>query len=189
MTASAQNWVAIVPVKLGRSSKSRLASLLNSAQRNRLMSAMARHVLACLADAPEIATVVLLSTERGDFACDVWVDDKGRGLNVELEAARLQFGERPVLFIHGDLPGLCPADVKAMLSKPATIAPDDRGTGTNALALADGRSLSLAFGPDSFARHRALLPDAAIVRRPGLANDIDDMTALRNASAILGKLG
>lgn len=189
MTGAAQRWVVIVPVKLGRQSKTRLSSLLTAAQRGRLMSAMSRHVLACLANVPLIETVALLSAERGEFACDVWIEDKERGLNQELEAARLRFGDRPVLFIHGDLPGLTTADVEAMLSAAVTIAPDEAGTGTNALAIADGRPLTLAFGPDSFAQHKALFPDAAIVRRPGLAHDIDDMKDLRNASAILGRLG
>lgn len=183
------NWVAIVPVKLGGSSKSRLGRILNSGQRVRLMSAMVRHVLACLTQASGIETVAMVSDARGDFECDHWIQDRGGGLNAELEAARLQFPGRPVLFIHGDLPGLSAADVTAMLAAPASIAPDAAGTGTNALAVADGRPLSLAFGEGSFAKHQALLPDAAIMRRDGLANDIDDEAALRNARAILSRLG
>jgi hypothetical protein len=62
------------------------------------------------------------------------------------------------------------------------------GSDWSAITNGDGRSVSLAFGPDSFAKHIALLPDAAIICRPGLANDVDDAQALRNARAVLAGL-
>jgi 2-phospho-L-lactate/phosphoenolpyruvate guanylyltransferase len=78
---------------------------------------------------------------------------------------------------HGDLLQLATLDVEAVLNGAeeagAAIALDRTGTGTSALALMLGAPPLSAFGADSFSKHRALLPGAAIVVRPGLALDID----------------
>ena len=81
-----------------------------------------------------------------------------------------------MIVLHADLPALEAADVEALIeaaSEAGAIAPDHRGSGTNALALLNARDFPFCFGPDSFARHCALLPGCGTVRRPGLARDID----------------
>lgn len=105
-----------------------------------------------------------------------WAADHGHGLNQELAVARAAIGPVPLLIIHGDLPLLAPDDVcvllEAALRSGLALAPDRHGTGTNALAIQDGRPFAFSFGPDSFRQHAAQ-GEAAIVERPGLALDVD----------------
>jgi 2-phospho-L-lactate guanylyltransferase len=176
------SWTAIVPLNYGRDCKTRLASLLSPAERSALVEAMARHVLEELSAVPAVGQIALLSPERPPFAGDSWIADGGRGLNAELADARARFPGSATLFIHADLPLLAAADVMALLAAAdemgVAIAPDVAGTGTNALAIADDRAFIPAFGPGSFAAHRALLPGAAIVTTEGLGFDVDEPESL-----------
>jgi 2-phospho-L-lactate guanylyltransferase len=181
------SWTAIVPLNYGRDCKTRLASLLSPTERAALVEAMARHVLEELSAVPAIGQVALLSPERPPFAGDSWIADGGRGLNAELGDARARFPGSATLFIHADLPLLAAADVMALLAaageKGVAIAPDLAGTGTNALAIADDRAFTPAFGPGSFAAHRAALPGAAIVTTEGLGLDVDEPESLHEIIA------
>jgi 2-phospho-L-lactate guanylyltransferase len=174
------SWTAIVPLKGAGERKSRLAGTVTPAGRIALSEAMLAHVAAVLGAHPRISRLVLLSAAPPlDWAAD-WKRDEGRGLNAELEAVATE-GDR--LVIHADLPLLCAPDLDALLdaAAPVAIAPDARGQGTNALALRDGVPLVALFGEESFARFRAAWPGAAIVRRPGLALDVDTPVDLARA--------
>ena len=170
-------WTAIVPLKQGPERKSRLAKALSAQARAALSDRMARHVLVCLGDCPSIERVILLSPAPLEDCAAEWRRDGGQGLNRELADVRADLGPVPVLVIHGDLPCLEAEDVEALIEAAGhgiAIAPDRHETGTNALAIADGRAFPFAFGADSFARHKQEAgPAAAIVSRPGLALDID----------------
>jgi len=178
-------WSALVPFNFGRPRKTRLAGRLSEEQRNLLALDMVRHVVAVLAAVPQVESIRLIAPVDPRLAGTQWVEDRGRGLNAELAAARERLRDGPALIIHADLPLLTPADVAFLVdmagASGAAIAPDMAATGTNALALADGRPLALAFGADSFTRHRAALPDAAIVERTGLSLDVDDAPSLEAA--------
>ena len=184
-------WVAIVPLKLGTMAKSRLSGALTAGERNSLALLMAGHVLRTLAETAQITTVVLVSPEPCDFPATEWIRDEGRGLNAELAAARNHFAGRSVLMIHGDLPTLAVQDVAALIvaaeNAGHALAPDAALQGTNAIAIATSQNFTPVFGIASFARHRTLLPNAAIVQRDGLANDLDNLENLthRNVAAIL----
>lgn len=183
------NWTAIVPVNYGRDCKTRLAAHLSPAERRDLVAIMARHVLRQLSGVPTVGRIAVLSPERPPFAPEQWIADGGRGLNAELAGARALFAGTATLFIHADLPLLGTADIAALLDAAtrcgAAIAPDLAGTGTNAIALADNRTFSPMFGPDSFARHKAAMPDAAIVTTEGLGFDIDEPEAMARGLASL----
>jgi 2-phospho-L-lactate guanylyltransferase len=180
-------WIAIVPVNYGRDCKTRLATRLDRAHRTALVEVMARHVIAQLQSTASIEDIRVLSPVRPPFAPSGWIEDMGRGLNAELDAARAVFPHAPIAFVHADLPFLGADDVRALLDRArmsgATIAPDRREQGTNAVAIADGRQFMPAFGPDSFLRHKNLLPDAAIVRTEGLSFDLDEEADLDLAMA------
>ncbi|MFT3966681.1 MAG: 2-phospho-L-lactate guanylyltransferase [Sphingobium sp.] len=180
-------WTAIMPFNFGRPRKTRLAAILSPEERDALALAMARHVAGALAAAPSIGAVRLLSPLDPGLPGTLWVEDRGGGLNAELEAARDALAGGPVLLIHADLPLLAPADAETLIAAAAdhgaAIAPDAARLGTNALALADGRPVTLAFGMDSLARHRNALPGAPLVERPGLVHDVDDEASLRAAMA------
>ena len=135
---------------------------------------MAAHVICQVRAAAGISEISVLSPLQPDFADVHWLKDAGRGLNGELASV---LGQDRVLVIHADLPLLNAADVDALLAEAsragAAIAPDRAGTGTNALALVAPAAVKTAFGVDSFALHKAMFPAAAIIKRPGLALDID----------------
>jgi 2-phospho-L-lactate guanylyltransferase len=175
-------WTVVVPINYGGDCKTRLAARLTRAQRVELVERMARHVFTQLEAVPSIREICVLSAVRPAFGAGHWIADEGRGLNAELEAVRAFFSSEPLAFIHADLPFLEADDVTALLEAAAhsgaAIAPDLQGVGTNALALAQDRTFSLAFGPDSFSKHSAALPDAAIVRLRGLAFDLDNPAEL-----------
>lgn len=181
------NWIAIVPLNYGRPCKTRLANCLTDAQRTALVESMARHILRQLKMVPSVEQIHLLSPACPPFAADLWIEDEGRGLNHELAAVRVRFPGRPVLFIHADLPLIKASEIALLLDAAAqsgvAIAPDHTGRGTNALAIADARTFTPAFGPDSLEAHQAALPDAAIVELEGLALDVDEPDCLAQAIA------
>lgn len=173
------DWTAIVPLKaVGR--KTRLAPGVAALDRDRLAEAMLERVLTALRASRGVGRIVVLSPDRPAAADIGWAPDHGRGLNAELQAAD---PGGALLVIHADLPLVTAEDVDALLAAAqaggGAIAPDRHGLGTNALALADGFRLRLAFGVGSFAAHRAQAPDAlTAVTRPGLALDVDTMDDL-----------
>ncbi len=186
-----KRWTALMPMKQGLQAKSRLAAVLDGPERAALAEAMAAHVVCCLRAVREIGEVRLLAPEPAAALDATWLADAGRGLNAELASACANLSDGPVLVIHADLPKLAPDDVEALLSAAdkagAAIAPDRHEKGTNALALARNARCDFAFGSDSLARHRRLFPGAAIVRRPGLAFDLDtpdDLAEAREAGLL-----
>lgn len=171
------DWTALVPIKQGGAGKSRLAGLLDQEERERLAGHMAAHVLATLAACPQMRETVILSPQRPEGWRGGWSPDRGRGLNAELAVWRQKFGSEPLLVLHADLPLLTPADVATLLDRAegegAALATDRKGSGTNALALADGRAFEFRFGPDSCQLHARQGGGVPVVISPGLAADLD----------------
>ncbi|MBB3982607.1 2-phospho-L-lactate guanylyltransferase [Sphingobium fontiphilum] len=172
------SWIAVLPLRQGKDPKTRLATRLSAPQRIALARAMAGHVLDALSACPRVGRIILLSPDAPvDGMAGEWRRDEGRGLNAELNALRAALGEPAMLVVHGDLPMLSAQDIAAMIDAAqahgCALAPDQHGAGTNAVALADGQAMDFAFGPDSLRLHQAAAPGAALVRRPGLAMDVD----------------
>jgi 2-phospho-L-lactate guanylyltransferase len=191
-----RTWAA-VPFKGPAGSKRRLAGLLDADERGRLSLAMLDGVLDALLGVPAIERVLLLTPAapdnlgRADGRLTV-VPEPGLaagpgvpgGLNPAVRhagALARQGGAHRLLVMPGDLPLVTPADVAAMLDAAelasVAVAPDRAGDGTNTLLLAPPDAIAPCFGEGSFARHRALAETAgiahAVVRRPGLALDLD----------------
>ncbi len=179
------NWTALVPIKPPADRKMRLASDLTAPERVALSEHMLSHVLDVLLQCAMIERIMLLSSASG-----LWdgphIRDLGRGLNDELMSAREDLGRTPLLVLHADLPLLAPADVADLVDRArlgVSIAPDRHGAGTNAVAIADRRDFNFRFGLDSFSQHLASQdgPSPAVVRRQGLAFDVDTMDDLKLA--------
>jgi 2-phospho-L-lactate guanylyltransferase len=170
-------WRAIVPLKAAGARKTRLAARLSAAERDRLCLEMFAHVIATLAACPLIGGIDVLSPVRPDGWEGAWLRDGGRGLNAELAGARARLGGSRILVVHADLPWLAGADIAALVeaaeARGAALAPDRHDQGTNAIALRDDAAFDFRFGPGSLRLHRARLADYAIVRRDGLARDVD----------------
>ena len=102
------------------------------------------------------------------------------------------------MFIAADLPTVTASELELLAAAPEgeiAIAPDRHETGTNALSLPlpAAASFCFAFGPDSFALHRAEaqrlgLPMETILSH-GLARDIDEPTDLPDAAELLKRSG
>jgi len=176
---------AVVPMKSMDLAKSRLAAVLDSAGRHALARQMLDHVLATL-------------REAGVKSVRVASGDEGEGdLNADVTAAaRLvqSEGASDLLLVMADLPFLTASDIAAMLkagrqgaAARAVVIAEAKDGGTNALLLRPPTVLEFAFATHRpSARTHAELGRRAgiepvIVRRPGLARDIDtpsDLAAL-----------
>jgi len=186
-------WTAILPMKLSADRKSRLAPFLPLAKRRELSDKMAVHVIGQLRNVPAIDDVIMISPKPVPQWKVEHLTDQDRGLNAELDAAAIRVSTR-LLVIHGDLPQVSADDIAELIGAAefagCAIAPDRHGTGTNALALTVlPQGFTFAFGPYSFARHSQTLGgDLAVVRRAGLACDIDTQADMDHASAMNFKL-
>jgi 2-phospho-L-lactate guanylyltransferase len=198
-------WVAI-PFKGPAGSKRRLAGLLDEDERARLSLAILDGVLDAVLDSEPVARVLLLMPSgapppsRSDGRLDVLVESARisgamDGLNGALRQAQAEAdkgGASRLLILPSDLPLVDGADVDALAAASddtrAVIAPDRAEEGTNALVLAPPVAFRPDFGVGSFARHRQLAERAGltvgVVRRPGLALDLDTPADIRELLAI-----
>ncbi|HEV2819764.1 MAG TPA: 2-phospho-L-lactate guanylyltransferase [Solirubrobacteraceae bacterium] len=212
---------AVLPVKRLASAKQRLADALSPGLRRALAEAMVSDVLRALRDSSSVDEVVVVTGEppvqalarlQGARVVDEPVE-AGQSAAAALGIAALDERVERVLLVPADCPALDPAEVDALLDRPATagdevvVVPDRHGTGTNALLLAPPTAIRPAFGPGSRERHERLAAQAGVaceMREPGtLLLDVDtgeDLDALRAALAagqgraghtrgVLGRLG
>jgi 2-phospho-L-lactate guanylyltransferase len=161
-------WV-LVPAKAFARSKSRLAPVLDEAERDALARGFLEHVLDVVAasDAVEGAMVVTDSDDVADVAMArgaVVVRDEATGLGAIVDAALARLRDRGAtgaIVLMSDLPDIAPDDVRDLADAVATddvvIAPDLRAAGTNALGVAlTSMRFPTCFGhADSFVRHLA----------------------------------
>ena len=181
---------AIIPAKSLALGKSRLAAVLGVEQR----AALNRRLFGRVLDAtlgifrPERVAVVtgdefLLALARSQGLHGL-VDPQS-GLNAALCAAcqyAIERGARSVTVLPSDLPSITAGDIAALAAAigPApccAIAPDEQEQGTNALALNPPEADFFRFGAESFQAHLAAAKmrgmKTRILRRPGLAHDLD----------------
>jgi len=178
----------IVPHRGLDASKSRLSPVLSPDERGDLAAHLLRRVLRIARQAVPDVMVISPSADLGEL---VEADgarllvQRGMGLNAGLDQAReaaMAEGVQTLVVLHGDLPELDVPDVQALIAAVppeggVAIAPDRGGSGTNGLALCPLSAIPFLFGIDSFSAHRAAARSAgvllAVVRRPGLAFDLD----------------
>lgn len=188
---------ALVPIKERSRCKTRLRDAMTSDQQRELVCQLLDRVLDVLQHASGVDHVALISRERDRVPTSVeLLTDRGAGLNTALadaiETARGR-GASAVLIVLPDTALLASADVEALIvgmrERALALAPDRHHSGTNALCQRIAQPLPLSFGHDSFAKHLAeahrLGLSPAIVRRPGLAFDLDsaaDFTYLQHVS-------
>lgn len=195
---------AVVPVKNLEDAKQRLAAVLTPGERRALFRAMTEDVLSTLACCRSLAGILLVTRDpeakrlAERYGARVLVEEANRGHTAasSLGASTLaREGVTGMVQLPADIPLVTPADIDALLDAhgeaPAiTIAPSHDDRGSNAVACSSADVLPLSFGDDSFVPHlwraRSLGIEPQIVRRPGLALDIDtpvDLQALLAAPA------
>jgi len=187
---------ALIPIKGHGEGKTRLAGALTGAEREALVGAMLRHVVAEAQNAGTIERTCLVGPSRhGLDAAIALLGDPGQGLNPALSAALADIARRPdapdrVVVIAADLPCVRAIDIDLLAEAPAgsiAIAPDRHGIGTNALSLPlpEAARFVFHFGTDSFARHTAeaqrLDLTVETVLTTGLERDIDEPDDLADA--------
>ena len=195
---------AIIPVKPLALGKSRLAAILGPDERAELNRRLFQHVFqtAFAALPAERIAVATADVGLGNLVREHnahWVPEPDAGgLNAALgEASKYahENGAEAVLVLPGDLPLLQADDIAAMCAalipgSGCAIAPDSRELGTNALALTAPPPDFFRFGDGSFAAHaeaaRSHGMEPRIVRRPGLACDLDTPDDYRQLAVMPG---
>jgi 2-phospho-L-lactate/phosphoenolpyruvate guanylyltransferase len=179
----------IIPHRGLEAAKTRLAPILDPGERVALARDLLRRVLGVAREACGDVVVISPSAQLAEIveaASARLVVQRGMGLNTGLDEARANAvaeGVGTLIVLHGDLPNLQPDDVGALAGelgdRPAAvgIAPDRAESGTNGLALRPPGVMGFHFGAGSLAAHveaaRVAGVEPAIVRRPGLAFDLD----------------
>lgn len=178
----------IVPHRGLAAAKTRLAPVLDDAEREALAQRLLVRVLGVAHEACGDVVVITPSEALEPLVTGVGarlVVQRGMGLNAGLEQARREAIVDEVstlLVLHGDLPNLRTDDIAALREavpqpRGVAIAPDRGGTGTNGLALRPPDAIAFRFGVGSFDAHRAEADAAGVplveVHRPGLAFDLD----------------
>ena len=181
----------VVPAKALPRGKSRLAPVLEEAERRALSLGFLDRVLrACLA-ARGVAPGCVQTVSDGADALEraralgaAALAQSGSGLNRALDQARRAAREDGVpmlIVLSGDLPFVVASDVERLATAAgagvAVVAPDRAGRGTNALALPTMADFRFRFGRESAAAHAAEARRAglrpATLSTPGLAFDVD----------------
>ena len=183
----------IVPLRGLAAGKSRLAAVLNSAERAALNRALLERTLAVVgawSGAPQRTIVVspcprTRALARNAGATAVREGSRAAGLNraVRLGVAHAAaLGATHVLVLPCDLPHLSAAALRALADvsphrNRVVLAPDKAGTGTNALLVGVRTGFGFAFGPASLMAHQAAAGRAglrvSLVQRHELQLDLD----------------
>jgi 2-phospho-L-lactate guanylyltransferase len=183
---------AIVPVKPLQRAKSRLSNILTQSERASLSRKLLKQTLKVLAQVPAVEQTLVISRDSEALALARGYDAKTvteRGspqLNKALVRASLiaqGYGVTAVLVLPADLPLLIKEDVEKLIASSGSppevvIAPDRRGTGTNAILSSPPGLIEYDFGSDSFSKHVARAEKAGarvvICDLPSLGLDLDD---------------
>jgi 2-phospho-L-lactate guanylyltransferase len=156
---------ALIPMKRFSEAKSRLRSVLPDPARAALARDMFERVLAAAVSCDERAVVTncasVAEVSQRAGAHVLWDPPQALGLGGLIDHALRELsalGARRAVVLMGDLPRLEARDVAQLLEQLAScdlaIAPDQRGTCTNALATKLPCPFETAFGdPASFALH------------------------------------
>ncbi len=199
----------VIPIKRLALAKSRLTNLLDPEARQRLVVALATHVVTTaqqavtrqttpvtiwLTSADPIIAALARSLNSG------YIPDQYEELNATLVAARTRVqaaGAHAMIVVAGDLPFLTPTDINLLIDaldeSDLVLAPDQSQRGTNALALHLPTTLPFAFGDESAVRHleaaQRLGLRVRLISTATLAFDLDDGERLQQYYQRVGCCG
>jgi 2-phospho-L-lactate guanylyltransferase len=196
MSPSPERFAAIVPIRSWTTGKSRLG--LDDGQRSSLARAFALDVLEVLQESPDIARVLVVTSDDDVRAAMDGVDvvtDHGRSQADAVSQGCehvVADGSTAVVVVPSDLPCLTVAAlaelVRMAVSLPGdhthAFCPDAEGDGTTIVVSRDPSSLVTSYGPGSAAAHEAaglvrLLETPLQARR-----DVDTLAHLREAESL-----
>ena len=204
---------AVIPAKSPHAAKTRLAPALPDEARAALARRLLAGAVAVARRAPALAGVVVVSASAElralatGLGAHAYPDPEtvnpraADPLNAAIAlgcAKAAGLGATAALILPADLPLLSPDVITDFIDEAGdaavALAPDRRGTGTNALLLRPPSVLRPSFGPASFARHRGAARSRGLavitVHLPELAFDLDtpdDLARLHIAYPSLGE--
>jgi len=155
---------AIVPVKPLQQAKSRLAKVLNRDERAKLKKQLLEHTLETLSDVPQVERTLVVSRDsealaiarsHGARTVAEWGSPRLDKALVRASLVARVHGVSTILIIPDDLPLLSRKDIEKLISisgnpPEVILAPDRKGTGTNAILSSPPGLIEYDFGPDSF---------------------------------------
>ncbi|HEX6005714.1 MAG TPA: 2-phospho-L-lactate guanylyltransferase [Burkholderiales bacterium] len=167
MSGNERLW-AVVPVKPFARAKRRLMPVLSFDERTKLTCAMLADVLTALTNAPCLAGVIVVTSERdaGTLAqaagAIVMSEGKGTGMNAAVTKAARRLnasGAIGMLAIPADVPRITTPDIEAIAlahraAPSVTLVPATKDGGTNALACSPPLAVPCRFGRDSLRKHQ-----------------------------------
>ena len=170
----------VVPVRALEGAKSRLGAVLDAEERRELVELLLRRTVEAAVAARGVDLVVVVSHDPAALAVGANagaepIAQQSSGLNPALVEARKALNGRiaRLLVLPGDVPGITPGDVEALLTAAdvaaeaglpvVALAPDRHGRGTNALLLDPPGVIEPAFGGDSRDAHAGLAAAAGAV--------------------------
>jgi 2-phospho-L-lactate guanylyltransferase len=178
----------IIPHRGLEAAKTRLAAVLDDAERVELARKLLARVLLVAREACYDVVVISPAESLSPIVSAAGarlIVQRGMGLNRGLDQARdeaVADGTETLCVLHGDLPNLTSEDVAALIAavpEPSgvAIAPDRAGSGTNGLAMRPPGAIGFSFGVGSCDAHRSAAEAAGLpfvmVERSGLAFDLD----------------
>lgn len=199
---SANDVVAVVPVKDTHTAKQRLSTVLDQKERTLLARAMLEDVLAALAGATRLAGFVTVTADP--VASELTRKYGGRILSEggeEGQTAAMRYavrtlateGCRAVLTLPIDIPLIAPQEIDAVIAANTrdpdfVIVPAHDRQGSNAILCRPPECVPLSFGNHSFAPHvetaRQHGIEPMILALPGIGLDIDNPADLEAFLAI-----
>ncbi|PSS61923.1 2-phospho-L-lactate guanylyltransferase [Ensifer sp. NM-2] len=189
-TANLSGVWAVVPVKRFDRAKSRLANLLDSAEREELAWAMFRDVLDTLGNVPGLSGILVVTNDprAANFArahgAITLPDPRDEGTSPAVTCALTwlrKHSAHGAVVVPGDVPFTEPVEIVSVLDKLRTgsvvLVPAVRDGGTNILAMAPPGVIQVAYGQNSFVRHLAVAREAGVeahvLHLDGAGHDID----------------
>ena len=169
----------LVPIRSFDDAKTRLAEVLDAAERHSLARAMATAVVRAALDLPVVvvtddAEVIEWANTVDARALPVGVAGLNPSVSAAVDSLAAEGVER-VIVAHADLPHA--RDLRHVDGAAVAIVPDRHGDGSNVLSVPTGAGFRFAYGPGSFARHQAearrLGLGFEVVDDPDLAWDVD----------------
>ena len=183
---------AVVPVKLFRIAKLRLAAVLTASERARLARVMFEDVLDVLVASRHLLAGLIVLTSDEDAAaiaraCGAFVvaEREPAGINEALARAVDHLAGEPdagLLVVPADLPQVSVGVIEEVIgclgpSRAVALVPASADGGTNLLACRPPNAIPPCFGPRSFEAHRRAAQRAgvslSVLTWPDLGRDID----------------
>jgi 2-phospho-L-lactate guanylyltransferase len=186
-------WTIIIPVKPFARAKSRLVDFTPD-HRRELALAFALDTVVAALETPSVHRVVVVTNDSAaqpcaDLGAELLDDQPDAGLNPALvyaaQALRTRDPNTSVAALSADLPALTALELTTvfdLMRSAYWFVGDAAGTGTTLLAAREGHRLTPAFGPGSYAAHRALgAEEATLDGLVRLRQDVDTPADLEEA--------